>query len=356
MMPLSFQQNFFGVSPKGEHVMCYTLSLQDKISVKIMNYGATLTHLFVPDRKGNFADVVLGFDTFEGYLQDAYLSNYCYLGATIGRMAGRISDNRFQLEGQQYDLPANQGNIHLHGGKEGWDKKIWAAEKREKPDAIGVKFSYFSHHMEEQYPGNIQISVTYWLTIDGTLELEYAATTDQTTVLNPTNHSYFNLSGDFTQTIEDHLFFVNAGHYLPMNPESLPTGEILSVKGTPFDFGTAMAIEANINQSHTQLAIAGGIDHCFVLRPDQPSAILYHPASGRKLTVNTTEPGVQVYTGNYLNKSFSGKNGIAYDKRSAICLETQHFPDSCNHAGFPSVVLRPEEEFQSTTTFKFTVA
>jgi aldose 1-epimerase len=355
-MSLTLHKNFFGISPKGEDVVLFTLSLADSITVKVMNYGATLTHLFVPDRIGDMGDVVLGFDTFEGYIQEDYLSNYCYLGATIGRVAGRITDNKFELEGKHYELPANQGDIHLHGGIEGWDKKIWEAEEVGKEGAIGVKFSYTSRDMEEQYPGNLQVNVTYWLKEDGTLELSYTATTDQTTVLNPTNHSYFNLSGDFSKSIEDHLFYVNAGHYLPMNLESLPTGEMLSVTGTPFDFGRTVAIESNISKSHPQVEIAGGIDHCFVLKEGKPAATLYHPGSGRKLTLNTSEPGVQVYTSNYLNKSFVGKNGIAFDKRSAICLETQHFPDSCNNPGFPKIELRPEAEFKSTTTFKFSVA
>ncbi|PSL02616.1 aldose epimerase family protein [Cecembia rubra] len=345
----------FGISPDGKEVTLFTLSIPEKIKLSVMNYGATWTHLFIPDRNGKLEDVVLGFDDFAGYLQKDYLENYCYLGSTVGRVAGRFTDNKFTIDGKNYQLPLNQGHIHLHGGKEGWDKKIWQAEPFETADSAGVTFYYHSGDGEENYPGNIEIWVTYTLDETGTLEIKYRAITDQKTIINPTNHAYFNLSGDFTQTIENHEFFVDADHYLSLNEKILPTGEISHVAGSPFDFRIPTLIKENIQQDNQQLKLAGGIDHCFVVNQEESRAMLYDPDSGRKLTLSTTEPGLQVYTGNFLNKSFKGKGGVAYGKRAAICLETQHFPDSCNNSNFPSILLLPGEVFQSRTIFVFSV-
>lgn len=349
------QSEFFGTSPNGEEIILFTLSISKKIKISVMNYGATWTHLFVPDRNGKMEDVVLGFDDFDGYIQKDYLNNYCYLGSTIGRVAGRIRDNEFSLGGKTYKLPENQGDIHLHGGIEGWDKKIWVAEPFETDNSTGITFYLKSKDGEENYPGTVEAWVTYTLDENGTLEISYKAISDKKTILNLTNHAYFNLSGNLSQSIEDHEFWVNADHFLPMNEKSLPTGEISHVAGTPFDFREPHIISQHINKKHEQIKIAKGIDHFFVLNESEPSAQLYHPESGRKLTLSTNQPGIQVYTGNYLNADFEGKKGIKYPKRAAICLETQHHPDACSHDNFPSIILLPGEVFKSRTIFEFSV-
>jgi len=344
----------FGFTPKGDKIYLFTLSLPGQIEVSVMNYGATWTLLIIPDRSGIMEDVVLGFDTLEGYLQKDYQENYCYIGSTVGRIAGRITDNRFHLEEKTYELPANLNGIHLHGGIEGWDRKVWNSEPFGTDNSVGVTFYYHSIDGEENYPGAIDIWVTYTLDESGRIEISYKAISDQKTIINPTNHAYFNLTGDFTKSIEGHGFFVDAEKYLPMNKHSLPTGEIAGVSGTPFDFRHLKTISEPIHRNHPQLDIAGGIDHCFVLNQPEECAVLYDPESGRKLILSTTEPGLQVYTGNHFGNNFKGKNGVTYGKRSAICLETQHFPDSCNQPGFPSILLMPEEIFQSRTQFVFT--
>ncbi|MFD2202123.1 aldose epimerase family protein [Shivajiella indica] len=354
-MALKITSKKFGVLPSGEEIDLFTLCLDRKIEISVMNYGATLTHLFIPDRDGNMEDVVLGFDTLEGYLQKDYLDNYCYLGSTIGRVAGRCTDNQFILDNKTIQLPANQGKVHLHGGKEGWDKKIWVSEPFETENSVGVTFYYQSQDGEENYPGTIEIWVTYTLDETGKLEINYKAISDKKTIINPTNHSYFNLNGDFSKDIEGHMFMVDADHFLPMNENSLPTGEIIHVAGTPFDFRKSTLIKEKIQEDNPQIKLAGGIDHCFVINQEENCAVLYDPVSGRKLTLTTTEPGIQVYTSNYLNKSFKGKGGIAYGKRAAICLETQHFPDSCTHKNFPTIILLPAEVFNSRTIFEFSV-
>ncbi|WP_291785290.1 aldose epimerase family protein [Cecembia sp.] len=345
----------FGETPEGEEITLFTLSLGNKISISFMNYGATWTHLFIPDKNGNLEDVVLGFDDLKGYLHQEYLDNYCYLGSTVGRVAGRFSGNQFSIDGKTYHLPKNQGGIHLHGGMEGWDKKIWIAQPFETDDSSGVTFFYKSPDGEENYPGTVEAWVTYTLDASGSFEISYKAITDKKTIVNPTNHAYFNLSGDFSKNIEDHEFWVDAEHYLPVNVNSLPTGEIAHVAGTPFDFRRPSLIEAHLHQQNDQLKLANGIDHCFVLNPSEKSAILHHPKSGRTLTLSTTAPGLQVYTGNYLNGSFKGKGNSPFDKRAAICLETQYFPDAPTHAEFPTILLLPGEVFKSRTVFAFSV-
>lgn len=318
-----------------------------------MNYGATWTHLFIPDKNGKMEDVLLGFDTLEGYFQKEYQENYCYIGSTIGRVAGRIANNSFSLNDKIYQLPANQGNAHLHGGMEGWDKKIWKAEPFETDNSVGVTFFYQSPDGEENYPGTVDVWVTYTLDETGRFEISYRAMTDKKTILNPTNHFYINLGGDFSKNIENHAFFIDADNYLPMNEKSLPIGMKSPVAGTPFDFRHLKKIKDHIHLENHQLEIANGIDHCFVLNQEEDCAVLYDPDSGRKLTLSTTEPGIQVYTGNYLDGSFVGKNGIAFGKLSAICLETQHFPDAINLPEFDTVVLLPGEIFESRTQFVF---
>lgn len=352
---LKLTTDIFGFTSDGRKVTLFTFLLEDKIKVSVMDYGATLTHLLIPDRNGKMEDVVLGFDDFEGYVQKDYLANYCYIGSTVGRVAGRISGNQLQIDEKYYTLPANQGHVHLHGGIEGWDKKIWEATPFQTVDKVGVIFTYQSADGEENYPGNVYITVTYSLDQSGILEIHYQAQTDQKTVINPTNHSYFNLSGNFSQSIDDHELQIPAQQYMPLKAESLPTGIFTDVIESPFDFKKPGKIGNALVMDHPQLTLAGGIDHAFLLDQDKPFASLHHPKSGRVLHLSTTEPAVQVYSGNFLNKSFKGKKGVPYDKRGAICLETQHFADSTHHSHFPTIVLNPGETFDSKTKFWFTI-
>lgn len=345
----------FGIAPNGEEIQLYTLEIPDVIKISVMNYGATLTHLFVQNREGMMEDIVLGFDDFEGYRSKEYLENYCYLGSTVGRIGGRIKGNQFKLEGVTYILNPNQGSTHLHGGKHGWDRKVWKAAPIKNENCIGVEFSLMSPEGEENYPGNIEFRVIYSIQSDGVLAIEYHGTTDKTTILNPTNHSYFNLSGDFSKDILNQKLQISAKHFLPIDENSFPTGELKLVENTPFNFLEGTELGRSLEQENIQLKYGNGIDHSFALDAEENCLSLYDPISGRVLDLSTTEPGVQVYTSNYLDGSIVGKGRIAYKKNAAICLETQHFPDSINQKDFPSVILSPEEVFFSKTTFKFSV-
>ncbi|MCH7399336.1 galactose mutarotase [Belliella sp. DSM 107340] len=343
----------FGKTLDGEDVKLYTIEIPGVIKASIMDYGATLTHLFVPDRDGKMADVVLGFDNFDGYQKKEYLDNYCYIGSTVGRIGGRIKGNQFELDGKNYILEPNNGKTHLHGGKEGWDRKLWEAESFSDEDSFGVTFSMISPDGEGGYPGTIRFKVTYLVNPQGELTLKYQGTTDKVTILNPTNHSYFNLSGDFSKSILDHEFQISANNFLPMDENSMPTGELKDVRNTPFDFLEGKKIGQAIDREVEQIKFGNGIDHSFALDFQENCAKLYDPISGRLLELSTTEPGVQVYTSNYLNGNIKGKNDVAYGQHCAICLETQHFPDSINQQSFPSVILRQGEIFSSKTIFKF---
>ncbi|MCH7414770.1 galactose mutarotase [Belliella sp. R4-6] len=343
----------FGKTLNGEDVNLYTLEIPGVIKASIMDYGATLTHLFIPDRNGKMADIVLGFDDFDGYQKKEYLENYCYIGSTVGRIGGRIKGNQFVLDGKKYLLEPNNGKVHLHGGKEGWDRKLWEAEPFNKEDSFGVAFTLFSPDGEGGYPGAIDFKVTYLINPNGELTIEYHGISDKTTILNPTNHSYFNLSGDFSSSILDHDLQIVANNFLPMDENSLPTGELKNVRDTPFDFVEGKKIGKAIDRENEQIKYGNGIDHSFVFDIQEKCAKLYDPKSGRLLELSTTEPGVQVYTSNYLDGSIFGKDGVAYNQHCAICLETQHFPDSINQESFPSVVLKQGEIFHSTSTFKF---
>lgn len=343
----------FGTAPNGEEIQLYILEIPGVIKASIMNYGATLTHLYVPDRDGKLEDIVLGFDDFEGYLSKEYLENYCYIGSTVGRIGGRIKGNQFELEGVIYKLNPNQGSTHLHGGIQGWDRKVWKALPTKNDKGVGVEFSLVSPEGEENYPGNIDFKVIYTIHLDGVLEIAYHGTTDRTTILNPTNHSYFNLSGDFSNDILKHKLQISAKHFLPVNEESFPTGELAPVKNTPFNFLEEKEIGSSLAQENIQLKYGNGIDHSFAFDVQENCLSLFEPVSGRVLKLDTTEPGVQIYTSNYLDGSIKGKNGITYKKNAAICIETQHYPDSINQKEFPSVVLRPTESFFSKTIFKF---
>ncbi|GHB31765.1 aldose epimerase family protein [Mongoliitalea lutea] len=352
---LSIQQRMFGTLPSGQEVTLFTLNFRDQVIVSVMDFGATWTHFYGKGREGKLADVVLGFDDLEGYLQEDYQNNYCYIGSTVGRIAGRIKGNQFTLDGVTYSVPLNTGTIHLHGGMEGWDRKLWQSKVLEQSDLVAVEFYYRSPDGEEGYPGNLDVWVTYELNDKGELSIHYKATTDKKTIINPTNHAYFNLSGDFNETISDHIFKVDADAFLPIDAQGMPTGEILKVESTPFDFRKPTILKPQLESDHSQIGLVGGIDHSFVLNSSENSAELYHPTSGRRLIVHTVEPGLQVYTGNSLRSDFVGKKGVRYGKHAAICLETQHFPDAINQPSFDSVVLDVGEEFQSKTVFVITV-
>jgi aldose 1-epimerase len=320
--------------------------------VRLAAYGARVTAIVVPDRDGKFADVVLGHHDVESYKTSAKKP---YLGVTLGRYAGRIAGGRFTLEGKEYQLTRNGGPNHGHGGLVGFDKVTWAAERT----ADGVRFTYRSRDGEEGYPGNLETSVVYTLTNDNALVIDYRATTDQATPVNLSHHSYFNLAGEGAESVLDHQLMVQAEAILLIDEHSIPTGQLGTVAGTAFDFRSPRRIGERINDREQQLILGKGYDHTFVLnqasaRQPTLAATLYEPTSGRLLEVMTQEPGLQVYTANFLDGSLVGKSGRPYLKRSAICLEAQHFPDSPNKAGFPSTILRPGEVYLTRTVYRFT--
>ena len=340
----------------GAVVDLYTLRNDQGMQIKIMNYGATLTAVSVPDRAGVFDDVTLGFDTFAGWL-----ANRPYFGATIGRYANRIAHGRFTLDGVEYVLAQNNGPNHLHGGLQGFDKVLWQATTQTSADGVSVALSYLSPDGEEGYPGNLQVSVVYTLTNTNAVKIEYRATTDKTTVVNLTNHAYFNLAGATSQSaVLAHEVRLTASRFTAGGPGLIPTGELRAVEGTPFDFTTMTAIGARIQADDEQLRLAGGYDHNWVLDSQNGALALaaevYEPKTGRVMTVETTEPGIQMYTGNFLNDSvIIGKGDVTYQKNWGFCLETQHFPDSPNHPEFPTTILTPGETYTQTTVYAFSV-
>jgi aldose 1-epimerase len=342
----------YGQTKAGEAVDLFTITNAAGVTASITNYGGIVTSLMVPDRAGKMADVVLGFDSLEGYLGE-----HPYFGALIGRYGNRIGKARFTLNGKTYKLAANNNGNHLHGGLVGFDKKVWTAAP------VGddtLELTYLSKDGEEGYPGNLSVKVRYTLTADNELKLGYEATTDKATVLNLTNHSYFHLGGAGSGDSLGHRIQILADRFTPVDKGLIPTGELRPVEGTPFDFRTAHAIGERIDADEEQIRLGGGYDHNFVLNSGGGSlataAIVVEPVSGRRMEVLTTQPGVQFYTGNFLDGSVKGKGGIAYQKRFSLCLETQHFPDSPNKPKFPSVVLEPGAKFASTTVYRFGVA
>jgi aldose 1-epimerase len=348
----SIAQQIFGQMPDGRNVELYTLANAQGVVVRIMNYGGTLVSLQAPDRNGVQADVVLGFDEFA-----PYLSQHPYFGSLIGRYANRIAGASFTIDGKIYRLSANDGRNHLHGGRIGFDKILWNAEPAESSEGPQLVLSHFSRAGEEGYPGNLTVKVTYTLTAHNELRLDYSASTDQPTVINLTHHSYFNLAG--AGTIHNHLLHLAAERYLPVDPELIPLGEQRSVRGTPFDFTGARSIGSGLSSDEAHVKLAGGYDHCWVLTQQDGAcalaADLYEPVSGRALAVFTTQPGIQVYSGNFLNGSIQGKQGQRYQRYSGLCLETQHFPDSPNQLAFPSTLVEPDEQYQHRTIFRFGV-
>ena len=320
----------------------YTIA-DGKIEARITTYGATIVSLKTPDKPGAMADVVQGFDTLAGYQQ-----NEPYFGATIGRYGNRIGHAKFTLDGKVFNLPKNDGGNTLHGGIRGFDKRIWTA----KEIANGVEMHYLSKDGEEGFPGNLNATVTFTVT-DGDLKIEYSATTDKDTVVNLTNHSYFNLAGQGSGDILKHTIQINASRFTPVDSGLIPTGELRAVKGTPFDFTKPMAIGARIDANDEQIKFGKGYDHNFVLDGSGPAAIVHDPSSGRTMEVITTEPGIQFYTGNFLDGTLKGKEAKVYKHRYALCLETQHFPDSPNKPDFPSTELKPGQRYHTVTTYRF---
>jgi aldose 1-epimerase len=342
----------FGRTADGQTVEIYTLTNSNGVEARIMTYGGTVVSIKVPDRNGQFGDVVLGYDDLQGYL-----TNNPYLGAIAGRYANRIAKARFSLDGQQYFLPKNDGENTLHGGDLSFGKVVWLGQEASSKAGSGVTLRYLSKNGEEGFPGDMTITVMYTLTDKDELRIDYAASTDKATVVNLTNHCYFNLAGK--GDILGHELMINADKFTPVGPGLIPTGEIRSVKGTPMDFATPTAIGARIDDPYDQLKLGHGYDHNWVLNSGGGrlalAASVYEPRSGRVMEVYTTEPGLQFYTGNFLDGSIKGKNGDVYDRRDGFCLETQHFPDSPNEPRFPSTVLRPGHTYRSTTIFKFGV-
>jgi aldose 1-epimerase len=343
----------FGRMPDGAAVESFTLRNAHGIEVRAITYGAIIVSLRVPDRAGRFDDVVLGHDDLAGYLRHP-----SYFGAVVGRYGNRIAKGRFALDGKTYTLATNNGPNHLHGGVKGFDKVVWKGEPASTADGASVTFRYTSPDGEEGYPGTLSVRVTYTLTDRDELRFEYAATTDKPTHVNLTQHSYFNLSGAGTDIL-GHELTIDADHFTPVDAALIPTGEIASVTGTPLDFRRPTAIGARIGQDHEQLRFGRGYDHNFVLRRSREGLVhaarVVDPRSGRSLDIQTTEPGVQFYSGNFLDGSVTGKGGTVYAHRSGLCLETQHFPDSPNQPGFPSTILRPGAEYRSKTVLTFGV-
>lgn len=348
---VTLEKSEFGVV-NGKPAQLYVLRNAKGMEIAVTDYGAHLTRVKTPDAKGNVADVVLGFDTLDGYL-----GKHPYMGATVGRYANRIANGRFTLNGKEYRLATNNGPNALHGGLQGFDKKMWSAEEVTTNHGPAVRFTYVSPDGEEGYPGTLTVSVTYSLKPDNQIQIDYRATTDADTVLNVTNHSYFNLAGAGKGSILDHVVSINADRFTPVDSGLIPTGELRPVEGTPFDFRTPTAIGARIDADEEQIKRGGGYDHNFVINGEAGSlrltARVKENTSGRVMEVLTDQPGMQFYTGNFLDGSVTGKGGTAYDKRFGFCMETQHFPDSPNRAVFPAVVLKPGETFTSTTIYRF---
>lgn len=345
----------FGMFQDSIPVSKYALVNANGMEVDVITYGGIITSLKAPGKDSTFQDVVLGFDSMDGYVEGSP-----YFGAIIGRYGNRIAKGTFKIDGNTYTVPTNDGDNTLHGGTTGFDKVIWNAEEVKDGDNVGLKLTYTSPDGEMGYPGTLETTVTYTLQADNTLLVKYEATTDKPTVVNLTQHSYFNLSGDFNNTILDTEIMLNADHYLPVDAGLIPTGELRPVAGTPFDFNEAKAIGAEINAEDDQLKKGLGYDHCWVLKDTNGemklAATAYDPRSGRFMEVTTTEPAIQFYTGNFLDGTLTQKGGEGtYAYRSGFCLETQHYPDSPNQSEFPSTVLNPGETYETTTSFKFSV-
>ena len=350
---MKIEKSFFGTAKTGEDVFKYALSNDNGMTAVISEFGGAIISLFVPDKNGNIADVVCGYDDLLSYEESDG-----YQGALIGRWGNRIGKAQFTLDGVEYKLYKNDGNNHLHGGKVGFSNKVWKSETKEAPDSASLILSYFSPDGEEGYPGNLNVRVTYTLDNENTLTIEYFATTDKLTVINLTNHSYFNLAGFNSGKVFDHVLRLDCDRYVPTDTELIPTGEIKSVYGTPFDFREPKTIGKDFNFDHKDMALARGYDHCFIFTgtsfPDDEKIKAHDPASGRTMSVYTDQPAVQFYSGNFLtDNGYPFKGGYVKNPQCAFCLETEVMPDSMNHAGFTECTLDKGEEYKTFTKFKF---
>jgi aldose 1-epimerase len=345
----------FGTLPSGEEILLYRFRNANGFEVTITDFGGRVVNILAPDRRGHLDDVALGFDTLDGYLH-----KNPYFGALIGRYANRIANGKFTLDGQTYQLAINNPPNTLHGGVKGFDSVLWKATELEHDGVSALQLEYLSRDREEGFPGNLQTKVIYSVTEGNELRIDFHATTDKKTVLNLTNHSYFDLSGQGKGAVLDHLVTINADRYLPVDEHLIPRGELAAVAGTPFDFRTPHRVGDRIEEAHEQLKLAIGYDHTFVLNKDGAAGAAFtakavDPKSGRAMEVYTTQPGVQFYTGNHLSANVTGKGGVTYGFRTGFCLETQFFPDSPNQPDFPSTVLVPGTEYRGTTVFRFFV-
>ena len=347
------EKKAFGTTPDGKAADLYTLKNKNGMEVSITDYGGIVTSIRVPDHSGKMADVVLGYDTLDGYVADKV-----YFGALVGRYCNRIGHAEFSIDGTKYTLAKNNGDNTLHGGIKGFNKALWDARDVSKGNEPALELTYLSKDGEEGFPGNLKVTVVFTLTGKNELKIDYSATTDKKTVVNLTNHSYFNLAGQGSGDILKTVLRIEADKITPVDSGLIPTGELKSVQGTPFDFRKPTAIGERINADDDQLKLGKGYDHNFVLIKNKPNGLTLaaraeESTSGRVLEVWTTEPGIQLYTGNFLDGSIHGKGGVAYTQRSAFCLETQHFPDSPNHPKFPSTLLAPGQRYHTTTIYKF---
>jgi aldose 1-epimerase len=345
----------FGSTADGRAVERFTLSSTSGITISVLSFGGVIQSIFAPDRAGASADVTLGYDTLPEYEKDK-----SYLGALVGRYANRIRAGRFALDGRDYTLARNAGGNHLHGGMRGFNKAVWTVEPFEEAADVGLVLQHVSPDGDEGYPGTLRTRATYRLTALGELAIDFSATTDKATPVNLTQHAYFNLAGSGSGDILGHLLELGASRFTPVDATLIPTGELRSVRGTPFDFSTPQRIGARLGADDEQLRLAGGYDHNFVL--DRPggaepmlAARLTDPVSGRGVDIHTTEPGMQFYTGNFLDGTVMGKGGVPHRYRSGLALETQHFPNSPNEPAFPSTILRPGAEHRSRTIYHFVV-
>jgi aldose 1-epimerase len=342
----------FGKTPDGTEVQLFTLTNKQGAKATITTYGGTLVSLMVPDKDGKMGDVVLGFDDVNGYAGPAFRKASPYIGALIGRYGNRIKNGKFTIDGKAYQVDVNNGPNSLHGGKLGFDQKIWEAQPGKSAEGQTLTLKYLSKDGEQGYPGNLQVTVVYTFTDNNALKIDYTATTDKATPVNLTNHAYFNLSHGVSKDILAHEVTLPADRYTVVDADLIPTGELKAVKGTPFDFLTPHAIGERIAQ------VPGGYDHNWVLNgsgANHAAATVYDPASGRTMEVTTDEPGIQFYTGNFLDGSLKGKGGAVYGKHAGFCLETQHFPDSPNQSKFPSTTLKPGETYHTTSIYTFGV-
>ncbi|MBI1280653.1 MAG: galactose-1-epimerase [Anaerolineaceae bacterium] len=349
----SISKRPYGTTASGQAVEEYTLTNANGVEGKIITFGGIITSLRVPDRKGSMADVVLGFTNLTDYETKSP-----YFGALIGRYGNRIGKASFMLDGAQYTLALNDGPNSLHGGVKGFDKKVWSAKEGKSDTGIALELSYLSPDGEEGYPGNLSVTVTYTLTNDNAIRIDYSATTDKTTVVNLTNHSYFNLAGNGSGTIYDHIVQIYADRYTPVSGTLIPTGELAPVAGTPFDFRSPKVVNGGIRSGHQQMVYGRGYDHNFVLNRKTDNALeiaarVYDPSSGRAVEVWTTEPAIQFYTSNFVDATLVGSSGGIYRQGDAFCLETQHYPDSPNQPAFPTTTLKPGDTYNTTTVYKF---